>query len=385
MIRRKSIFYVLNVPRSLNFVSGQLKLLNERGWEVAISCNDLKTGKLNKFSRSENAVAIPLGIEREINLLSDLKILIQLIKQIRKFRPLVTNVGTPKAGLLGGIAAILCRVPLRIYTLHGLRLETSTGLKRVVLELMERLAMACAHKVICVSPSLRSRVIELGLASPRKVIVIGRGSSNGIRPALKKDNGAGIDRRSISLKEEDFIIGFVGRLTRDKGVDDLIYVYRGLLSEVPNAKILIVGEFEDGDPVKADTRQFIEENPEKIIRINFVEDPYPYYSLMDVFAFPTHREGLGLVPLEAALHGVPSIVSDCTGAKDTVIDGRTGWIIETGNTQQLRLAMLSAFDFPEERIRRGKNAMNWVEENYNRDIVNNQWVEYFEKSLHRLI
>ena len=129
MTQRKSVFYIVNVPRSLNFISGQPKLLNQRGWDVTVSCNDMNSGDLEQFARLEDATAIPLNIEREINIISDLKVLIRLIGILGKLRPIVTNVGTPKAGLLGGIAATICRVPLRIYTLHGLRLETSSGIK----------------------------------------------------------------------------------------------------------------------------------------------------------------------------------------------------------------------------------------------------------------
>ncbi|MFC6804084.1 glycosyltransferase [Deinococcus caeni] len=176
----KAILFAVTSSVSLTFLRGHVGLLSGRGWRTGVSAAPTTPGQLQTFAAQEQASAFPVPMEREISLGADLKALVTMYRTLRDFRPTVTNVGTPKAGLIGGLAATAARVPVRIYAARATH-ETAQGNKGRLLQATERLAMACAHRVVCVSPSLRERVHELGLAPAHKTVVLGAGSPNGVR------------------------------------------------------------------------------------------------------------------------------------------------------------------------------------------------------------
>ncbi|MFD1731409.1 glycosyltransferase [Deinococcus malanensis] len=332
------------------FLRGQVRLLAQRTWRAGLASDPTVPGQFEGFAWQEGAVPLPVPMHREINPRADLKSLVQMYRTLRRFRPTVTNVGTPKAGLIGGLAAVAARVPLRVYTLHGLRLETARGVKRQLLSLTERLALACAHRVVCVSPSLRDRVRELGLAPAHKTLVLGEGSVNGVRLPHPADSvHTERLRHSLGLGADQPVVGFVGRFTRDKGIAELLQAFGQVRAQFPSAALLLIGDYEDGDPVAPQVRDAIG-HTSGIFRTGFVPDVYPYYPLMNVLALPTHREGLGLVPLEAAVHGVPSVVTSATGARDTVQHGVTGWQVPVGDAGALTKALAEALASPRKPV-----------------------------------
>jgi lipopolysaccharide/colanic/teichoic acid biosynthesis glycosyltransferase/glycosyltransferase involved in cell wall biosynthesis len=260
-----------------------------------------------------------------------------------RLRPAIANVGTPKAGLLGGVAAWLCGVPFRYYTLYGLRCETTTGLKRKVLVMSERIACACAHRVICVSESLRQKAIELGVVDASRTVVLGSGSCNGVEaerfaPSPDAEQRGGQIRRDLGIPPGAPVVGFVGRLTKDKGVSELVQAYLKLRGSIPELRLLLVGEMEEGDPLPKEIRGHIESEP-GIVRIGFVQDPADYYHAMDVLALPSYREGFPTVVLEAHAASKPVVAARATGAVDAVIDGVTGMLVPVGDVQALASAV----------------------------------------------
>ncbi|GMA16003.1 glycosyltransferase family 1 protein [Deinococcus metallilatus] len=381
---QQTIFYSVTISFSLRFLKGQLGRLEEHGWRVLVSAGEDPTtpGELEAFARQEKALAIRVPMHREISPRADLVSLARLFLTYRKARPTVINVGTPKAGLLGGLAGVAARVPIRIYTLHGLRLETATGAKRQLLTAMERLAMACAHRVVCVSPSLRERVHELGLAPASKTVVLGAGSVNGVPlPDPAATLGASAElRRTLPLPEGTPVVGFVGRFTRDKGIAELMAAYRQVRSQFPATRLLLVGDYEAGDPVPADIRKAIESDP-SVIHVGFVPDVTPYYPLMSVLALPTYREGLGLVALEAAAAGVPAVTTDATGARDAVQEGVTGWRVPVGDSGALARALLEALTQPEVARARGAAGYRRVREEFAPEVVQQHWKTYYQELL----
>jgi hypothetical protein len=169
----------VNSAIAVGFLQGQLQFFKDRGFDVTVLCPKRRMDEW-EVERPEGVPIIEVPLVREIAPLQDLVSLWRLWRIMRTLRPTVTNVGTPKAGLLGGFAAWLNRVPCRFYTLHGLRFETTGGLKRWILVLAERLACRFAHRVICVSHSVRERAIASGLASAQRTVVLGAGSCNGV-------------------------------------------------------------------------------------------------------------------------------------------------------------------------------------------------------------
>ncbi len=331
------IIHIVTNSISLGLMRGQLNFLRESGFAVTVISSPGK--ELTEVEHKENVSIHPVKMAREISIFQDLCSLIHLIFVLLKLRPQLINVGTPKAGLLGSIAGWLTRVPVRIYTLHGLRLETTKGVKRFILQLTEKIACACSHKVLCVSHSLRDKVVELGIVKKEKTIILGAGSCNGLNTNRFKStnllrSNIRFLKKKLNIHKEDRIIGFVGRMTRDKGLNELIQAFNILKETIPRLKLLLIGDFEQSDLPSVEVISQIKQDP-TIIFNGTVHDPIPYYYLMDIFVLPTYREGLPNVPLEAAAAGKPVITTNATGAVDTVIDGETGYIVPIGNVTDL--------------------------------------------------
>jgi glycosyltransferase involved in cell wall biosynthesis len=352
---RIRVLHAVTVSKSLKLMKGQLSYLKKLGYEVSVVSSPGK--EIDTFAEMEKVNIKQIKMAREISPLSDIISLIKVIRYLLKYRPHIVNTGTPKAGLLLSVAAWLTRVPIRIYTVRGLRLETTYGYKRKILLFTERIACLCSHRVIAVSESLKKRMIELKLAPEKKIIVLGSGSSNGIQVSkvqeLSKTN---ID---ISLEPDSFKIGFVGRITKDKGVIELLQAFRNVRKKYNNIKLLILGDFETGDPIPDSERRYIETDP-NILFLGFQQNPFPYYKFMDIFVLPSHREGFANVCLEAALFELPIITTNATGAIDTVIDGKTGLIYEVGNVKQLEEKIEFLIRNPEIRKKMGIEGKKWV-------------------------
>jgi glycosyltransferase involved in cell wall biosynthesis len=363
---------------------GQLAHLAEAGFEVAVAA--APGPDLEAVAASEGVRVFPVPFTRRISPLRDLVALARAVAVIHRFRPAVVNAGTPKAGLVGMLAARLCGAPVRLYTLRGLRLETSSGLARRLFALLERSTVACAHRVVCVSPSLRRRCLELGLAPAGKTVVIGGGSSNGVdvdrfRPAAAGEAAA--LRRELGIPEGAPVVGFVGRWTRDKGLDDLAEVFfSDLLPRHPDCRLLLLGAWEEGDPVPAEVRRALTVEP-RVVRPGFVADPAPFYRVMDVLAFPSYREGMPNAPLEAAASAVPVAGYAATGTVDAVESGVTGTLVATGDRRALAVALAGYLDDPALAARHGRAGRERVERLFSQSIVWSAWSRLYRDELGR--
>jgi glycosyltransferase involved in cell wall biosynthesis len=289
--------------------------------------------------------------------------------------------------LLGGLAARLAGVPLRVYTLHGLRLETARGPKRWILMITERIACANAQYVRCVGKSVRDSAIELGLVAQQKAYVIGAGSANGIdteyfKSSLARAAEARALRLQLKIPDSAPVIGFVGRFTRDKGIAELYRAFQQVKEPVPDARLLLVGDFEEGDPVDAAVRQGLETEP-GVIFAGMVKDTPRYYAAMDVLALPTYREGFPNVPLEAQAASVPVVTTRVTGAVDSVIDGVTGRLIPAQDADALAAALIELLSRPERRKKMGKMAAQWVEDRFMRELVWEELVKDYRRILQK--
>jgi glycosyltransferase involved in cell wall biosynthesis len=359
---------------SVGFFYGQVAYMVSNGWNVDVISSP---GPELNAMRAEGARCWALPMEREIAPLKDIASLWRLWQLFRRTRPNLVVAGTPKAGLLGVLAARLTGVPQVVYTLHGLRLETALGLKRVLLTFSERIACRFAHRVHCVSPSLRARAIGLGLVRSDKAAVVGPGTCRGVdtdrfRPSPDAQQKASNLRRKLGIDKDALVIGFVGRFTRDKGILELYQAFTSVRERYANLRLLLVGDFEPGDPIAVDIRRAIESNRD-LIRTGFVADVAPYYRLMDICVLPTYREGLPGVPLEAQSSGIPVITTQATGAIDSVLDGQTGFIVPVGDVKALCAAIDLLLGDPSLRKRMGEAGRVWVEAVFRQEIV---WAAY---------
>lgn len=362
---------------SCSLIEGQIRFFAENGFDVYLLVNAAKQAEV--FCEKEKCTYVPVNIKREISLFSDLRALFQIIVAMRRIKPDIVNVGTPKMGLLGMIAAFVLRVPARIYTCRGFRFATSTGLIKKILVFLEKVSGACAHKIICISPSLRRKAINDGIFAEHKCVLINKGSSNGIdlsvfskskiNPVLQKD------MRAKYALDKHFVYGFVGRISNDKGVRELFEAFSALYEENKSLRLFLVGRLE----IETDIAEKIMKHKGVVYAGSVNKTGLPlYYSLFNVLVLPTYREGFGNVLLEAAAMGVPVVSTKVTGAVDAVNDGYNGILVPSKNVTELRDAMNLLYNDVNLRERYGNNSVEWAK-NFDQSIIWNGMLSLYNQ------
>lgn len=324
-----------------SFLRGQLRFMKERGFDVTLI--SAPGWELDEIAKREEVQAIAMPMLREPAPVGDAVALVKLTRLLRRLRPDIVHCGTPKASLLGGLAARLAGVPTRVMTLHGMRADGLTSRSRKLVLIMERMSCKSAQRIYCVSESLRSRAVELELAPESKLRVLGPGTANGI-DAERFSRSPSLLRRSEALREklqlpaQVPVLGFVGRLVRDKGIAELMRAYRQLKSEFSELRLLLVGPLENYDGLEAGLRSQILSDPH-VIHTGFLEDTETAYPLMTLLTLPTYREGFPYVPMEAAAMELPVVGTRVTGCVDAIVDGVTGTLVPPRDSEALATAI----------------------------------------------
>jgi glycosyltransferase involved in cell wall biosynthesis len=364
------ILYVITDEISSVFLRGQLAHIRTAGFEVHVAVRTTPESAAARFD--DGVVVHPVPFVREPSPLADLRAFIGLVRLVRRLRPRLVNASTPKAGLLGTIAAFVCRVPVRVYVVRGLRWETVTGAGGALLRLLDRVAVRCATQVLGNSASLLTTMRERGVLPANRGLVLGRGSGNGVdvprfaRVAPHDERTAA--RQRLGIDEHHIVIGFVGRFTNDKGIADLVGVLDHEFADRPEVRLLLVGGPETGDPVAADVLARIADD-DRIVAPGWVTDTATVYPAMDVLAFPSAREGLPNVVLEAQASGLPVVAYAATGTVDAMDDGVTGVLVPVGDARALGAALARLVDDAAERERLGAQAARFVTEHFDRTVV----------------
>lgn len=365
------VFHIVTVSKSISLMDGQVDFLNKNNYDVHLVSS--KGSELNKYDQSK---VHSIKMFREISLINDFKSLINMVNLFVKEKPTIINTGTPKAGLIGTLAGFLTRRPVRIYTVRGLRLETVSGIKYKVLYMMEKLAMFCATDIIAISDSLKVKIVDLNLVKNQKIKVLGSGSSNGLNLSEFDLSTTDIPSEIRKRIENKFVIGFVGRITQDKGISELIEAFKRIQSVNNKSVLIIIGSLETGDPISDNDLNFIKNNAD-VIHINHVENPVNYYNNMDVLVFPTHREGFGNVSIEAQALEVPVITYNVTGAKDTVVNEHTGFIVEKNDINAIYEKLLYFIQNEDIRIKFGEKGRKWVFENFSNKMIWKELLNFY--------
>ncbi|MGM0899169.1 MAG: glycosyltransferase family 4 protein [Bacillota bacterium] len=377
------VLHAMTIAQSLQLVQGQLHEMEVRGYEVKALTSEGSYARI--FEEAEGVRVLHVNMEREIAVKKDLESLLACIRVIRSEKPDIVNAGTPKAGLIVSLAACICRVPVRIYNVLGLRLETTSGIKRQILLRAEKIAAASSTHLLAVSPSLKQQIIELGIAPPEKIKILGHGSVNGFDlerfelDAEMKERVADL-RKAYGWTGDELVIGSMGRITKDKGIDETVRAFTELNEQHPNLRLLIVGDYESGDAVSERTRETITENPH-IVHEDYQMDPVPFYHLMDLFLFLTKREGFGNVSAEAALTGIPVIAADVTGARDTLLDGKTGYLVDPDNHQDVLGKLEKLIKDPVLREQLGAAGQEWVQQHFSNKTLWEEMDGYYRSCL----
>ncbi len=280
-------------------------------------------------------------------MLSPLRDLVATFRLWRLFcreQPTIVHAHTPKAGLLGMLAAFLAGVPVRIYHVHGLRFATLKGWKRQLVIRCERVACSLATQVLCVSPSARDEAIASRMVRADRIKVLLRGSINGMDAAGRfyPDRLTASERiatrQRLGLPEQATVIGFVGRLVKDKGIEDLARAWSVVRQQREDVHLLLVGDYEPQDPVDPSTRQTLDRDP-RVCRLDYDPDTPRLFQAMDLLCLPTYREGLPYVLLEASAMRLPIVATEVTGCVDAVVNGQTGILVAAGQPLELAAAI----------------------------------------------
>lgn len=365
-------------PQTCLTLTGRLRALGDAGFQVTLVSSPGEL--LERTAANEGVKSIAIPMRRGIAPLADLLVLVRLWLLLRRLKPELTEFSTPKAGLMGNLAARLAGVPVRVYMLRGLKLERSTGFKRWLLLTAERVAAGCAHVVLCNSPSLRAEALALNIAPDAKLHLLGTGSTNGVDVEHFSPGRSSV-RAHLGMAGDALVVGFAGRLTRDKGVPELIEAFDRILQAMPDVQLLLVGWFDAAEDALDDELRARIENHPQIHLTGFVEDTAPYYRAMDVMVLPTWREGFPNVVLEAAATGVPVVTTIATGSRDSVVPEVTGLLIPPGYPEAISGAVLSLLRDADRRRRMGRAARAWVQEHFVDDQVLGLTQAYYKRLL----
>nr|WP_255749043.1 glycosyltransferase family 4 protein [Gramella crocea] len=348
-------------------LEGQLTFMNDHYEVIAISA---EKERLKKYGRDNGVRTFCVELTRAITPLKDLKSLWKIYRFLIKEKPFIVHTHTPKAGIIGMLSGKLAGVPIRLHTVAGLPLLETHGFKRKLLDAVEKLTYKLATRVYPNSFELKKIILKEGYTNKNKLKVLGEGSSNGIDtgyfdPALYTEERPGI-REELGIPHEDFIFIFIGRLVKEKGINELVRAFVNLQKHHPKCSLLLVGPFEQKlDPVDEEVFKQIQSH-KKIFTTGYQRDVRPYFAIADVLAFPSYREGFPNVVMQANAMNLPAIVTDINGCNEIVENGRNGIVIPVKNEGILLQSMLKIIDDQEFCSSLAHNARELIQKKYER-------------------
>lgn len=366
---RFKLIRITTIPLSLEkLLEGQLTYMNRHFQVTAIAADK---ERLENYGRDNGLETFHVEMTREITPGKDLKALLELYRFFKREKPAIVHTHTPKAGIVGMMAAKMAGVPVRLHTVAGLPLMETTGTKRKILEQVERLTYSLATKVYPNSNGLKKIILEQNFSEYEKLMVLGEGSSNGIDtryfdPGKFTTEQKNEIRRSLDIPLNDLVYIFVGRLVKDKGINELVQAFKILASENQSISLLLVGPFEqDLDPISRENFEVIISHP-KIFTTGYQVDVRPYFAISDVLVFPSYREGFPNVVMQAGAMGLPSIVTDINGCNEIIRQKENGLIIPVKDEVALLTAMKKLATNSELRNKLVANSRPVITEKYER-------------------
>lgn len=359
------ICYVVTIPLTIRaFFIPQLQYLSENGFDVTVVCSD---DVRLQDELGKNIRFYPIEIPRGISVSGSIYALKALTQFFKKEKFDLIQYSTPNAAFYSSIAAKKAGCNLRSYHLMGLRYLGASGIGRIILKALEKIACHNSTSIECVSKSNLEIGIEENLFSREKATVVWNGSTGGVDLTRfdfnKRAQWRCEVRNELGYGKNDFIYGFVGRITRDKGINELLAAFLELKN---NSKLLLVGDIEEENHLDDELVVKAQENPNIKIH-SFVTDIERYYAAIDVLVLPSYREGFGNVIIEAGAVGTPAIVTDIPGPTDTVERGKTALVVPSKNAIALAesLKKIRKSDY----VDMGKNAAQFAKEKFDSNIL----------------
>ena len=376
--RKPKIIRATTVPKSLNtFCKGMLKELSKKYEVVALSSPG---EELTTVAEREGVRTIAVPMERHISPVKDLKALINMIKVFRKEKPTMVHSMTPKAGLLCMVAGWMVRVPVRVHTFTGLVFPTAKGLKRQILMATDKLTCACATHVIPEGEGVKNDLIRNKITK-KPLKVLGYGNVRGVDMDFYSRRKE-VMEKVTQITQKCFTFLFVGRIVRDKGIDELCKAF-SMLSDLASARLLLVGDYEDTlDPISNESRAIIEHNPSvEAVGPKSGDELLAYYAAADCIVFPSYREGFPNTVMEAGAMGLPSMVTDINGSREIIVQDENGVIIPPRDSEALFEAMLRMVRDKTARTRMADNARQMIADRYEQGFVRRCLYDFYDEIL----
>lgn len=380
-MRQARMLIVTTVPETLATILRDQPRFLGRFFELQLATSP--GAEFDQLELQEGVRVSRIKMARGINPLRDLLSLMKMIGLLLRVRPEIAHSYTPKAGLITMLAALICRVPIRIHTFTGLIFPTQSGLKRRTLVWIDRLICACSTQVIPESEGVRDDLLRFSITNKR-LEKIGYGNIAGVdtthysRLAAHVADHAAQLRARTGLNDHSFVFVFLGRLNRDKGLKELVSAFDTLENE---PQLLLVGAVDDTAPVDATTLEAIERNP-RIHRLGFQKDIRPALAASDVLVLPSYREGFPNAVLQAGAMELPVIATDISGSNEVIETGFNGWLVPPRQVPPLASAMNAAMNKSKaELAAMGKRARARIEERFEREDHWNRMLEFYTASL----
>lgn len=372
---KPKLIRIATVPLSLNLLlRGQLKMLSDKYEVVAVSSPG---DDLERVARREGVRVAAIPMERHISIVKDLVSLYRLIIFFRKEKPDIVHSLTPKAGLLSMLAAWICRVPVRIHTFTGLVFPSSSGLKREILMATDKMTCYCATYINPEGEGVRNDLKENNITA-KPLHIIGNGNINGIDLSYYCRTESVMTDAARLRDDTLFTFCYAGRITKNKGIDELISAFVKLHQALPQIRLWLIGDYERHlDPVSPQTREAIMTHP-AIKHWGWINDIRPYLAASDALVFPSWHEGVPNVVLQAGAMGLPSIVTDVNGSNEIIRQGENGIIIPPQNEERLFDAMRSFATSPDSVKRYASAARRMIAQRYDREDLWKALLEVYD-------
>ncbi|MEJ5259734.1 MAG: glycosyltransferase family 4 protein [Anaerohalosphaeraceae bacterium] len=387
MLEKTKIAFISTIPNTLFFYIELLKALQNAGARLTLITSE--NPFLEKLTAQLDCQAERVPFSRSLSPVQDWRTLRGLTGLFRRNGYDLVHAHTPKAGFLSMKASAAASVPVRLYTIHGLVGDTAVFWKRKLFSFCEKQACRHAHQVLAVSPSLRKRIVDEGLCPAEKVSVLRDGSACGIdvdglySPTEAVRQEARRIREQFQIPPEAVVLGFVGRLTPEKGIPMLLEVFGNLAQKNPLLHLLLVGRMdEDREKLDARSLSMIREHP-RIHWAGHIPFPAAYYAAMDIFVMPSRREGFGMCNIEAAAMEVPVAASRITGCVDSIQENVTGLLFQRDDPQDLIRCLTRLIDDPQLRRRMGQEGARWVRERFSSRLLVQEHLQLYERLLAR--
>lgn len=375
--RRNKICYVVTIPTTIRaFFIPQLKYLAEHGYDITVVC-----GQDDKLQQDlgDNICYTPVDMPRGFSLFGSLKAIKLLYNVMKSNRFDLVQYSTPNAALYTSIASKLAGVKVRNYHLMGFRYLGASGIGQKILKGIEQISCKLSTSIECVSESNLRFGIQEGIFEEKKATVVWHGSTGGVDlrrfDYAKRYIWRNEVRSQLGLADDDFVFGFVGRITKDKGVNEILEAFLGSQA---GAKLLLVGAEEGLNTLDQQLLQKAKSHPDIVFQ-GPVTDVERYFAAIDVLLLPSYREGFGNVVIEAAAMGTPAIISNIPGPIDTVVKDKTALVVSVKDVCELKQAMelVQTLDYKE----MGESAADFVSSHFDCEKMNEKILQRKDKLL----